>query len=912
MIKRISLLAFLLLLTGQLLPQNRMIRITGDFREATFIDFVNYVETGNKDIRFLFDPVSVEDIVFSKNFSDTPLLEALNIILSGSEIYPFIDKSGYIILTSRFRIKGATYGILKDSAFIFNPLDITPPVIAVQDDFQIIEIGSKTGGYQGRVTLSGYIRTVETGEPVIGALLWVDEIKAASMTNQYGYYSITLPQGNYHLQVSCLGMKSLNRQVNIYSSGKLDIDMSENPISLGSVTVTAEDKNSIRRAQVGLEKLDIKTVRLLPSSMGESDIIKTALLLPGVQTIGEGSAGFNVRGGSADQNLILLYDVPLLNPSHFFGFFSSINPDVISDIALYKGGIPAKFGGRISSVLEILPRDGNKKTISGGGGISPITTSLFVEGPIKKDRTSFLIAGRTTYSNWLLKLFDDVQLGKSRISFYDANLRLVHEVNEKNNLEFSGYLSHDDFKFNNDTVYSYNNLIASVKWRHVFSNRLFGVFSANHSGYDYNISSERDKDFSFNLFHKVNYTEFKAQASFYPNNKHQIDFGLEYGIYRVIPGELTPFGDSSLVISTIIERQNGVVPALYINDEIKIGERLNINAGFRVSSFFATGPSEVIDYLPGFPKSRSSIDDTLFYDAGRVVERYLNPEIRLSINYMAGANSSFRLNWNTINQYIHQISNTTSVSPTDIWILTGRYIKPQKGQQLAAGFYSKFFGSRIEFSLEAYHKTIRNMIDFKGGATLLLNRNIETDIVNTFGNANGVEVMIKKSRGRLNGWISYTYSRVLVESVTLFPEEHINSGARFPANYDKPHDVSAVFNYMFSRRFSVSSTYTYSTGRPITYPIALYNFGGNQVLHYSDRNKYRVPDYSRLDISFTLDGNLKSQKLAHSTFNFSVYNLLGRDNVYSIFFKTEYGIVNGYKLSVFARPIPSVSYSFKF
>jgi hypothetical protein len=906
------ILLLLIIIGSGLKAQDMGFTITGEFSELPFARFVTTFEAQNSRAKFLYDESVTENIFVTASFLGTPAAEALDLIFSGHDIYWYIDDSGYIILTKKYRIRGIGNAQIQDTNYIYSPGSKETAVLAVEDDFQIIEIGRKGGDIAGKVTVSGYIRTIQTGEPVIGAVFLVDEIKFATMTNQYGYYSLTLPHGVYNVQVSCLGMKSINRQINIYSSGTLDIDMVENLIPIGSVTVTADGNFNLRRTHVGLDKLDIKTVKIIPSNMGEADIIKTTLMLPGVQSVGEGASGFNVRGGSADQNLILLYDVPLFNPSHFFGFFSSVNPDVISDLSLYKGGIPAKYGGRISSVLQIVPKDGNKKAISGGGGISPVTTSLILEGPVVKDKTSFLIAGRTTYSNWVLKLLDDFLPGKSRISFYDTNLRVVHEIDSKNNLELSGYLSHDAFRFRNDTVYSYNNRIASIKWRHIFNNRLFAVFSANYSNYNYNISSENDRDFSFDLFHNVSYSELKAQGTYYPNYRHQIDFGIEAGIYRVIPGRLNPIGDSSLVVPTIIPEQRAISPALYINDEIRVGENLYLNAGVRLSSFFAVGPSEVLVYNPHFPKSSSSVTDTVNYGRGQVIRKYLNPELRLSLNFLTGPTSSVKLNYNNTTQYIHQISNTTSVSPTDIWLLSDNHLRPRRGQQIAVGFYSNLFGSKLEFSVEGYYKSISDMIDFKGGATLLLNRNIETDIVNTYGRAHGIELMLKKSKGRMNGWLSYTYSRIIVASDTPFAEEEINSGARFPANYDKPHDFTAIVNYIFSRRFSFSSVYTYSTGRPITYPIAAYNFAGTDVLHYSDRNKYRIPDYSRLDISFTLDGNLKSKKLAHSTFSFSVYNLLGRDNVYSIFFNTEHNIVHGYKLSVFANPIPSVSYSFKF
>jgi len=900
----------LILISVKGFAQAGEVAVSGDFAGKSFRVFAEAVSERH-DIKFFYKSEWLEGISIKNNYRDVLLSKVLSETFAGSDLSFFID-SDYIIITKNYAIKSRLYADSPDTNYI-EPTDYS---FYFDDDqsneFQPVRIGSPSGDNRGNVTLSGYVRNRNTGEPVIGAVLRIDELQRGSMTNEYGYYSMTLPKGDYNVHFSCLGLKSLNRQLSIYESGSMDVEMKENLIPLGSITVTAEGDAELSRMEAGLEKLNIKEVKLLPANMGVPDIIKTALLLPGIQTVGEGSQGFNVRGGSADQNLILLYDVPVFNTSHFLGFFSSVNPDVINDISLYKGGIPARYGGRISSVLHIIPKDGNKKVLSGSGGISPVTSNLMIEGPIIKDKTSFLLAGRSTYSNWLLKLMDETSLKNSKISFYDGNLRLVHEINEKNNIEFSSYISHDDFKFNNDTLYSYDNSLMSLKWRHIFNNKLIAVFSANRSKYNYNISSLNDIYNSFELLHDINYSEFNSLLTWYPSYRHQVDMGLDMAIYGIRPGLLQAVGDSSVVKQTIVEKQQAFLPALFFSDRIKITDRLTVDAGLRLSSFFAYGPSTVFAYHPDFSRSESTITDTTNYKGGEIIKKYLNPEFRLSANYLIGASSSVKLNYSSTTQYIHQLSNTATVSPTDIWVLSDVYIKPQRGRQLALGLYTSLFTSKLGISLEGYYKKIDNMIDFKGGAKLLMNENIETDIINTIGRAYGVELMVRKETGRLNGWISYTYSRTELRSNTIFPEDEINKGNWFPANYDKPHDLSIILNYIFSRRFSFSCTYVYSTGRPITYPIATYTYGGADVLHYSDRNKYRIPDYSRLDASFTINGSLKSKKLVRSSLSFSVYNLLGRDNVYSIYYITKNKLVQGYKLSVFARPIPSLTYNFKF
>ncbi len=910
---RLKYLIVLLLitLTTQIYSQSRELRVSGNFTGTSFTAFAEDIESKNPVI-FFYRPEWVEGITIDKNFDNALLSNVLSIILHGSDLHFYIDETGYIIISKKFAIKSRLDQ--QEDTLTYLELDTYSDYNEENEseEYQLFRLGSPSGDNTGNASLSGYVKNISTGEPVIGAVIKIDELQRGSMTNQYGYYSITVPKGDYNAQFSCLGMKVLSRQISIYASGNMDVDMKENLIPLGSITVKAEGKNELTRREIGLEKLSVRTIKLLPSSLGEADIIKTALLLPGVQTVGEGSSGFHVRGGSADQNLVLLYDAPVFNSSHFLGFFSSINSEIIKDISLYKGGIPAHYGGRISSILSIIPKDGNKKEIGGSGGISPATSNLMIEGPIIKDKTSFLVAGRSTYSNWMLKLLDETSLKDTRASFYDGNIRLVHEINKNNHINLSSYISHDSFKFNKDTVYSYNNSILSLNWSHVFSNKLFGVFSLNNSRYTYNISSEKDIYNSFELLHNINFTELKSRLTWYPGYSHQVEMGMDIARYSLTPGELRPLNDSSIVIATLIDRQNALLPALFISDEIKLTNMLTLNAGLRLSSFFATGPATVFDYHPDFSKSSSTIIDTSFYSSGQGIKKYFEPELRISLNYLFGAASSLKLNYNSTTQFIHQLSNTAAISPTDIWVLSDAHILPQKGKQVAIGFYTKLINKTIDVSIEGYYKTIDNMIDFKGGAKLLLNENIETDIINTIGRARGVELMIRKDKGRMNGWIGYTYSRTELKSDTPFIKDEVNKGEWFPANYDKPHDLSVVFNYIFSRRFSLSTIYAYSTGRPITYPIASYTYAGNNILHYSDRNKYRVPDYSRLDVSFTISGNLKLNKLAHSTLTFSVYNLLGRDNVYSIYFDKQNDLLQGYKLSVFARPIPSISYNFKF
>lgn len=691
----------------------------------------------------------------------------------------------------------------------------------------------------------------------------------------------------------------------------MNVEMKSTLIPMKGVIVSAQKNLTLQRFEVGAEKINIASFRLMPTSLGESDLQKSILLIPGVQSVGEGSAGFNVRGGSADQNLILLSGAPVYNSSHFFGFFSAINSDIIKDVTLFKGGIPSRYGGRISSVLDIDLKEGNRKEFAGNAGISPVTTHFMIEGPLIKDTLTFIFTARTTYSNWIFGLIKDPSLHNSRASFYDMNGKITYSLNKKNKIDFSSYLSHDAVRFYGTRTYSYNNNISGLKWQHFFSSKFFSVFSLNNSFYRYDISEMNIPAEAYLLSHSVNTTKLKADFNWF-SGKHELNYGIDISRYSVLPGSLQPEGDSSLTIPEIIERERAYEGSVYLDDKFSLTKFLSVNIGMRVSSFFSLGPQSVYTYSPVFSKSNSTITDTLGFRSGEITSKYAGPELRVSLNFRLSDRSSVKVNYNRTRQYIHLLTNTTSISPTDTWKLCDYYIKPQVGDQLGAGFYKMLFKNRYETSAEIYYKEIKNMVDYKGGSTLTMVENIEQNLIDARGKAYGLELAIKKTEGKLRYSLGYTFARAFIKSQGHFQEEIVNSGKWYPANFDKPNDLVITLNYLYSRRISLSGNYTWSTGRPITYPIASYYVNGVTLIHYSDRNKYRIPDYSRLDVSIKISGNLKSHKIANPNWTFSVYNLLGRKNVYSVYFKKEGIHVNGYKLSVFGRAIPSVTFSFDF
>jgi hypothetical protein len=901
----------LLLLLFRTLEGQEELKITWDYKDYSFDQLASKAESAFS-LRFFYKEEWVKDIRPGDYPGMTTLNELLDNLFRNRSLFYFIDENRNLIITSNFAVRTSEVTSTAEQNYI-----APTEYFDSQDKEKLagnlfVDIGNPADRYKsGNVTISGYITNRDTKEPVAGVSVLVQKLSTGTISNQYGFYSLSLPRGVHLLQFSFLGMKEKQVNVNLYGSGDMNIDMNSMLIPLKETTISAQRNVIFQRYEVGVEKVNITSFKLLPTSMGESDIIKSVLLIPGVQSVGEGSAGFNVRGGSSDQNLILLYGAPVYNSSHFFGFFSAVNSDIIRDVTLYKGGIPGRYGGRISSVLDITSRDGNRKEFFGNAGISPITTHVMVEGPIIKDTLTYILTGRTTYSNWVLNVIDNDFLKNSSATFYDLNGRLTYDMNRNNKIELSAYLSHDSFRLNSDTLYSYNNKIIAFRWRHFFNSRFFSQISLNNSNYDYNVSSASAPTEAFELSHKVNSTSFKADFNWY-QGRNEINYGLDLTGYSVLPGSYLPANDSSLIIPKTIRKEKGLEAAGYIEDKFVITDYLSINAGIRFSSFSAIGPGSFPLYDEGYSKNRSTIIDTVNFKSNEFYKTYAGPELRASLNFRTGPTSSFKVNYNRTRQYLHLLSNTTSISPTDTWKLSDYYLKPQIGDQYALGFYQMLFHNSIETSVEVYYKRIRNMLDFKGGTDLVMADNIEMDIVNVLGKAYGVEFSVKKDEGRLRWSIGYTYARTFLRSTGKFSDEIINGGTWFPANFDKPHDLVATLNFLFSRRFSFSANYTYNTGRPITYPVATYYQGDMLLVDYSERNKYRIPDYMRLDFSFKLSGNLRSHKIANPHWIFSVYNLLGRENVYSVYFKNENNTVKGYKLSVFGEAIPSVSFNFDF
>lgn len=912
MAKRVLTLLFFACIHFSLSGQLSDYIISWKYQDQSFDEFVLEAER-NFQVRFFYKNEWTEGLKMTYRGDTQTLGKLLDILFLPLNIYYHTDNQGNIILTKDYSIKSVITEL--SPAGIYLPktdYSISEERKPFNENI-IVEIGNPSDkNRSGNVTVTGFVKDDYSGGPVVGVTVFIKELAKGAITDNDGSYLINIPRGNFNIRFSCLGMKEISVNTRVYGSGKLDVTMSESFISISEAVVTADRNNVHRRFEVGLEKINMATFKLMPTTLGETDLLKNMLLLPGVKTVGEGSAGFNVRGGAADQNLILLNGAPLFNPSHFFGFFSSVNSDIIKDVLLYKGGIPAQFGGRLSSVIDIMGRDGSKEEFKGNAGISPVATHLLLEAPLVKDKMTMILAARTTYSNWVLGMVNDPALKNSKASFYDVNGRVAYEINSKDRIELSAYTSHDSFKLNSDTTYSYDNRLLSVKWRHAFNSALTFMLSANTSNYDYDIESRNNSVNAFILNYKLGYSGVKADFNWYKTGNHRLNFGMEMNRYSVLPGEYLPAGDSSVVKATTIERDKALESALYIDDKIILTNKLSLNLGLRYSAFSAIGPRMIRLYEPGLPMSRTTVYDTLEISQGKFYKTYSGPEFRVSFNLMLSDASSVKLNYNRTRQYLHLLTNTTSISPTDTWKLSDYYLKPQTADQFSMGYYLDLPWKNMEWSAEIYYKPIRNMVDFKGGTNLIMNGSIEKDIINLSGRAYGMELMLKRSMGKVSWNINYTYSRILVRSRTEFASDAINEGRWFPASHDKPHDFTMTFNYAATRRLNLSFNYTYNTGRPVTYPVAVYMVAGQWVVRYSDRNKYRIPDYSRLDISARWSGNLKSKKLMNPYWTFSCFNVLGRENVYSEYFRIENNTIKGYRLSVFARAIPTLTYSFDF
>jgi len=751
-----------------------------------------------------------------------------------------------------------------------------------------------------QVSLSGTITDASSGEQLIGAIVSIPELPGTGVaTNTYGFYSLQMKPGNYTLRVQLVGYTMLEQKLDIQTSKQLNISLSPSLRELKEVEITTErpDEN-LRRVTMGVERLTIKEIRQIPVLFGEQDLLKTLQMLPGVKSAGEGSAGFYVRGGGADQNLILLDEAPVYNASHLLGFFSVFNSDAIKDVTLYKGTMPAEFGGRVSSVLDIKMNDGNQKRRQIRGGIGLISSRLTYEAPVLKDRSSFIISGRRTYADVFLKLSPDSNIRKSRLYFYDLNTKFNYKINDKNRIYVSGYFGRDDFGFSDIFGFDWGNATGTVRWNHIFSDKLFSNTSLIFSNYDYRIKLGLGEQ-QFNISSAIRDWNLKQDYQYFISNNSTIKFGWNSIYHTFLPGKFEGTGNFASLVSN--ESRYALENAIYISHEYKITPLLSVDYGFRLSSFHYLGPGTIYTYTP-----EGEIASERSAKRGEFVKTYINPEPRINANYRVDEYQSVKAGYSRTVQQIHLLSNTTTGNPTDIWVPSSNNIRPELGDQYSAGYFRNFRDNMFEGSLETYYKTLLNQIDYRNGAELLFNQQVEGELVFGTGRAYGAEFLVRKKTGKLTGWIGYTLSR----TERKFAE--INDGNYFPARQDRTHDMTIVVMYELNKRWSLSSNFVYYTGNAVTFPSGKYSIDGQVVNYYTERNGYRMPAYHRLDFGATY--YRRSTETYESSWTFSIYNAYARQNAYTISFRqseVDPSRTEAVQLSLF-RLIPSITYNFHF
>jgi hypothetical protein len=910
------------ILFRQVGAQHHDVLFSGAFSSTTFSQFVSTLET-KTGARFYYRKNWVRGLRISVSGENLSLNKVLSDVLIPAGIYYYIDDDGKVYLNPDrpftpglpdYSRRTTSEGKAEHEA---ESLELTRTEQKYIQGKQAglrrtIVVGEVNGSADrtGRI-IYGKMVDRETGEPLIGATIYIQELKKGAATDVDGRFSIVLKPGKYTADFNCMGMETEYYYLDVRSGGSLNIAMEKGLIPISEVVVEASRFHHVKGLQMGFERLNYKTVKEIPVVLGEKDLLKVAKMLPGVQQVGEGSSGINVRGSGADQNMIYVNGVPLYNSSHLFGFFSSLNPDIIKDFSLYKSNLPANYGGRLASFFDISTRQGNMNEFTARGGISPVTGHVAAEGPFIRGKGAYVLSARSTYSDWILRRLEDPRLRQSDALFYDLAASFTLEPDENNLIKTFGYYSRDRFSLANTNNYLYSNSGASLTVNHRFNSQLSGNLAAVFGEYAFQTIDETVASYAFRHQYRIDHYEFRTDLTWLSLGAHRLTFGGNVNYYRLNRGLVEPYGEVSMRFPVDLGMEDGLEPAVYLADEISLTPRLTLYGGIRYSAFLALGPGQVFEYGEGLPMREAYITDTLQFGPGQVIRSYSGPEPRIAFTYLLGSNNSVKFSYNRIRQFLFMLSNTIAIAPTDQWKLCDSHLVPPLADQVSGGYYHDFRKKGISTSLEVYHKWINNVVEYRDGASFINSPFVEMETLQGRQQAYGVEVMIRKNTGKLNGWLGYSYSRSLMQVKGDGAGESINQGRVYPSNYDRPHNLDLVSNYRINRRLSLSFNLTYTTGRPVTYPVSIYYMDGIQHVQYSERNKYRIPDYFRVDLSVNLEGNLKRQKLAHSYWMLNVYNLTGRKNAYSVYYRNEGGNLKGYKLSVFGRPIITLSWNFK-
>ncbi|RCR66119.1 TonB-dependent receptor [Larkinella punicea] len=771
-------------------------------------------------------------------------------------------------------------------------------------------------------SLTGYVRDAITKKPIQGVTVFITENRRGVNTSRDGFFVIPLPGGTYNVKFTHIGFRPQTHTIVLNKTVLTEILLEDDSKDLEEVTVTTEapDRN-VKKVELGVTQMSIKTIKRIPAFMGEADVVRSLLLLPGVTTVGEGAPGINVRGGSTDQNLVLMDDAPIFNSSHLMGFFSVFNPDIVRDVTLNRGGIAPSMGGRAASVLDIRVKEPEIDKLTVNGGIGIVASRLGIEGPLFNKKLSFLLAGRASFNDFLFKLMPR-SIRETKANFYDLTTKLKFQPNEKHTVTFTGYASRDEFKLASDslstvevnassTVFEYRTVNGTLKWNYFINDRFNLTTTAVYSQYRPETSAP-DPANAFRLTSEILHRQLKADLSYAATSNHQLQGGISLIDYYLQPNKLVP-GFQSNVLPKAMPIERAYELAVYAQDEWKVNEAFSILGGIRYSQLLNRGPASVPVYEEGVPREPETTSSSTAHAKGQIYHQAGGIEPRLALRWTVAEGQSIKAGYNRLRQYIHLITNTTAALPVSRWKLSDSFVKPQIADQWSVGYFRNTAGNAFEASAEVYYKTLQNAIDFKDGSELLLNPTPETELLQGTGKAYGLETQLRKNKGHWIGWVSYTYSRSLYTINGPFPEERVNNGLEYPTNFDKPHTLNAMTTFRPNSRVNVSFNFTYSTGRPVTQPYARARVNGIIVPIYINRNQQRIPDYHRLDFAIEFNQNPAKIRRWERSWVFSIYNVYARKNAYSVFFKVNSAsLSDGYKLSVFGSAFPSLTYNFKF
>ncbi len=763
------------------------------------------------------------------------------------------------------------------------------------------------------INISGRITDEITGEALVGATVTVREANKTEITNSNGFFSLKLDRAEYTLEIRYVGYETIVYPFVAVGEGRINLRMLQEDFQLDDVVIYGRDpQKNIRSTEMGAISINMNTIKELPPFLGEVDIIRSMATLPGVSQVGEAAAGLNVRGGGADQNLIQFAGAPIYNPTHLFGLFTAFNPDIVNDVTLYKAVIPAKFGGRGSSILDIVPKSGSTTNWGGDLMLGNFSGKLSLNGPLVKDKISAQVGIRGSYINWLLQSLNNPDLRTSQANFYDANGILYGEINDKNSITYSFYNSYDDFALASDTTISWKNQSHSLRYAGSFSKKTTIDLMAYYTLYDYSIFNQSGIN-NFDLVSGIKDQGIKFNFTYAISDKNKFNIGADSKQLTINPGELIPdVSTDSGILPKKVQDEFGQESGIFFQHDLEFGEKIGFSYGLRYDSYLYLGQRTVRQYADNLPTNIGNVIGETGYGSGELIQSHDGLGPRISMRYSLNDMTSIKAGYNKMYQFIHLISNTATIAPTDIWKLSDEFLQPQIVDQYSLGIYKNLKGNIFETSVEVYYKDIQNIVEYKDGANLILQNHLETELIPGQGRAYGAEMFIKKNLGRTTGWISYTYSRSLRRVITPFEEEIINDGDWFPSNFDKPHDLTVIGNYKLSSSTSISGTFSYSTGRPVTFPEAKFDFAGNSLAFFRNRNLQRIPDFHRLDLSMNF--KLKGEgKFFDGEWTLAVMNVYGRKNPFSLFFADQVGAPpQAFRLAILGVPLPTLSYSLKF